>query len=122
MMLISISINTVKSGCHLFIYTNFLSHLISVSSPSLKKSIYKKLPAMTSMSALSTVTSILEVVNILTDKRKEAEAYLSEFAALSNKDKKVARPATIEKVFPLAFEEIAGVDSSANFQELKTSL
>ncbi|OCK73798.1 6-hydroxy-D-nicotine oxidase [Lepidopterella palustris CBS 459.81] len=73
------------------------------------------------MSVPSTLASILEIVDIAADKREEAEACLSEFVALGEEAKKAARPATIKKVFPLAFGEIAAIETSANFEDLKQS-
>lgn len=73
------------------------------------------------MSPPSTVTSILEIVAVAADARPEAEACLSAFAALSEDDQEATRSTTIAKLFPLVFGDIAAVESSENFQELKES-
>ena len=74
------------------------------------------------MAPPSTVAAILEIVDISADKQKEAETHLSAFLALSEEDKKVALPKTIQTVFPIIFGDIAEVEGSANFKELKFSL
>jgi hypothetical protein len=73
------------------------------------------------MSPPSTVSSILELVNIPSNNRKDAEALLNNFVALKEDEKKNTRSATIQKLFPLVFGENASVENSPNFEELKKS-
>lgn len=73
------------------------------------------------MSAQSIVQSVLQVVDIDLTKQKEAEACLGKFAALDSDAKKAAISATIGTIFPLLFGDIASVDSSPNYSELKDS-
>jgi len=73
------------------------------------------------MSPPSTVSSILDLVDIPSNNRKDAEALLNIFITLKEDEKKNTRSATIQKLFPLVFGENASVETSPNFEELKKS-
>ncbi|TVY85865.1 FAD-dependent monooxygenase, partial [Lachnellula willkommii] len=65
------------------------------------------------------MTSPAELLANINIESKEAEQYLSHFASLSEEEKKIARPAAIEKLFPLLFGERAAIESSENFAQLR---
>jgi hypothetical protein len=69
----------------------------------------------------STVSSILELVDVPSNNRKDAEALLNNFVALKEDEKKNTRSAAIQRLFPLVFEENASVETSPNFEELRKS-
>jgi hypothetical protein len=73
------------------------------------------------MSPPSTVSSILELVDIPSNNRKDAEALLNNFVTLKEEQKKNTRSAAIQRLFPLVFGENASVETSSNFEELKKS-
>jgi len=65
------------------------------------------------------MTSPSEILAKIPIESKEAEEYLSQFASLSEEEKKAIRPAAIEKLFPLVFGDIAAIESSESFAQLK---
>lgn len=65
------------------------------------------------------MTSPTELLANLKIESKEAEEYLSRFASLSDEENKTARPAAIEKLFPLLFGDIAAIESSESFAQLR---
>jgi hypothetical protein len=69
------------------------------------------------MASLAKIKDILAA--FLPDQSPTAEEALSRFASLSDEDKKIALPSTIETIFPLVFGENAAVESSEGFKELK---
>ena len=68
---------------------------------------------------MTSTSEILAKIQIAPAQSKEAEECLSKFASLSEEEKKSARPSTIEKIFPLAFGDIAAIETSETFEKLK---
>jgi hypothetical protein len=73
------------------------------------------------MSPPSTVSSILELVDIPSNNRKDAEALLNNFVTLKEEEKKNTRSVGIQSLFPLVFGENVLVETSLNSEELKKS-
>jgi hypothetical protein len=73
------------------------------------------------MSPPSTVSSILELVDIPSNNRKDAEALLNNFVTLKEEEKKNTRSVAIQSLFPLVFGENVLVETSLNSEELKKS-
>jgi len=73
------------------------------------------------MSSSTNVSALLEKLGVPVQNLKAAEECLSQFVALGKEEKEAARPAIIEKAFPLIFGEEAAIEGSANFKEFKQS-
>lgn len=70
---------------------------------------------------LSTVSEIVSAADISTEHSKEIENILTAFSALSTEEKKAKVSETIVKVFPLAFGDLAAVETSTSFEALRAS-
>jgi hypothetical protein len=77
----------------------------------------KTVDHLTNMTGPQTVSTILDVVNLSREEKKEVESPLVNFVDLKEDEKKAARPAAIEKGFPRVFKDNALLETSTKFEE-----